>query len=46
MLTNTERSKKKKYNNVYEIKEKFKLWNVFETEVINPDKPTSPLECL
>lgn len=33
-LTNNDRSKKKKDNNI----DKAKLWNVFEAEVVNPDK--------
>ena len=37
-----ERSKKKKDPNI----DKAKLWNVFETEVVNPDKQKDPLECL
>ena len=40
---NNERTKKNKDNNFLE---KAKLWNVFESEVINPDKPNEPLECL
>ena len=43
--TNTnDKSKKKKYssNNV----NKTELWNIFEAEVINPDKQKDPLECL
>ena len=44
MIMNNERSKKNKDNNFLE---KAKLWNVFESEVINPDKPPKePLECL
>ena len=43
MIMNNERSKKNKDNNFLE---KAKLWNVFESEVINPDKPKEPLECL
>ena len=39
---NNERSKKKKENNINKVK----LWNIFESEVINPDKPKDPLECL
>ena len=43
--TNTnDKSKKNKHslNNV----NKADLWNIFETEVINPDKQKDPLECL
>ena len=39
---NNERSKKNKDNNI----DKAKLWNVFESEVVNPDKQKDPLECL
>jgi hypothetical protein len=39
---NNERSKKKKDTTV----DKSKLWNIFETEIINPDKQKEPLECL
>jgi transcription initiation factor TFIIB len=37
-----DKSKKKKDNNI----DKVKLWNIFETEVVNPDKQKDPLECL
>ena len=40
---NKERSKKNKDTELFD---KSKLWNVFESEVINPDKPKEPLECL
>ena len=43
MTMNNERTKKNKDNSFLE---KANLWNVFESEVINPDKPTEPLECL
>jgi len=43
---NNERSKKNKDNSLITLQEKAKLWNVFESEVINPDKPKEPLECL
>lgn len=36
---------KKKRSTIVNRAEKAALWNVFDTE-INPDKPTSPLECL
>jgi transcription initiation factor TFIIB len=47
MLLNTinitnEKSKKKKNNNI----DKTKLWNVFDTEIINPNKSNVPLQCL
>jgi transcription initiation factor TFIIB len=38
-----ETSKKKKDHNSMSKQDKAKLWNVFETQVVNPDKP---LECL
>ena len=38
-----DKSKKNKSKNLQERKH---LWNVFESEVINPDKPKEPLECL
>ena len=41
-MTTNEKSKKRKDNNI----DKSKLWNVFESEIINPDKPKDPLECL
>jgi transcription initiation factor TFIIB len=44
--TTNEKSKKNKNNNGITSHEKAKLWNVFETEVINPDKNYEPLECL
>jgi len=37
-----DKSKKLKDNNI----DKAKLWNVFETEVQNPEKQKDPLECL
>ena len=37
-----DKSKKKKDNNL----DKTSLWNVFESEVINPEKQVDPLECL
>ena len=40
--SNNDKSKKKKNNNV----DKAKLWNIFDTEVANPDKQNDPLECL
>jgi transcription initiation factor TFIIB len=47
MTTSTnDRSKKNKDVNFMSSQEKAKLWNVFETEVINPDKTNEPLECL
>ena len=45
-MMNNERSKKNKDNSLITLQEKAKLWNVFEAEVINPDKPKEPLECL
>ena len=39
---NNEKSKKKK-DTIYN---KSKLWNIFESAVINPDKQKDPLECL
>ena len=45
-MMNNERSKKNKDNIFISLQEKAKLWNVFETEVINPDKPKEALECL
>jgi len=44
-ITN-ERSKKNKDNGIISLQEKAKLWNIFDTEVINQDKPKEPLECL
>jgi transcription initiation factor TFIIB len=47
MTTMTTKNKdKSKKNKDVDIYDKAKLWNVFETEVINPDKPKEPLECL
>ena len=37
-----DKSKKKKDNNI----DKAKLWNIFESEVVNPEKQKDPLECL
>jgi hypothetical protein len=45
-MMNNERTKKNKDNISMTSQEKAKLWNVFESEVINPDKPNDPLECL
>lgn len=45
-MFSNEKSKKNKDNNVMSSQEKAKLWNVFETEVVNPDKKYEPLECL
>jgi transcription initiation factor TFIIB len=45
MNQTTEKSKKNK-NSINSIADKSKLWNVFETEVINPSKQKEPLECL
>ena len=45
-MMNNERTKKNKDNGSLSSQEKAKLWNVFETEVINPDKTNEPLECL
>jgi len=42
MITNTDKSKKKKHSS----NDKRSLWNIFEAEVINPNKPPEPLECL
>ena len=42
---NNDRSKKNKDNNI-SVQDKANMWNIFETEVINPDKPKEPLECL
>ena len=44
-IMNNERTKKNKDNNSLSLQEKANLWNVFDTEVINPDKPNT-LECL
>lgn len=41
-MTTNERSKKKRDN----ILDKTKLWNVFESEVINEDKKINTLECV
>jgi transcription initiation factor TFIIB len=46
MNTTTINKDKSKKNKDVELYDKAKLWNVFETEVINPDKPKEPLECL
>ena len=43
---NNERSKKNKDNHFISSQEKARLWNVFETEVVNPEKHNEPLECL
>ena len=45
-IINNERTKKNKDNNSLSSQEKANLWNVFDTEVINPDKPKNTLECL
>ena len=45
-MINNERTKKNKDNNSLSLQEKANLWNVFDTEVINPDKPNNTLECL
>ena len=42
---NNEKSKKNKHN-LITSKEKAKLWNMFETEIIHNDKPKEPLECV
>jgi len=39
----SDKSKKNKHSTNFD---KTKLWNVFETEVINPEKQKEPLECL
>lgn len=41
-----DRSKKVKSNNALSAQEKARLWNVFETEVVDPEKQNQPLECL
>ena len=38
----TTSTKKKKDN----TQDKVKLWNIFESEIVNPNKPNEPLECL
>ena len=43
-MNSKERSKKNKNNNNIHKHDKVKLWNIFDAEVINPDK--KPLECL
>ena len=45
-MMNNERTKKNKDNNSMTSQEKARLWNVFETEVIDSNKPNDPLECL
>ena len=45
-MMNNERTKKNKDNNSMTSQEKARLWNVFETEVIDSKKPNDPLECL
>ena len=45
-IMNNERTKKNKDNNSLSLQEKANLWNVFDTEIINPDKPNNTLECL
>lgn len=40
--SSNDKSKKKKDNSV----DKAKLWNVFESEIKNPEKQADPLECL
>ena len=37
-----DKSQKRKNNNI----DKTKLWNVFDLEIENPDKPKIPLECM
>jgi hypothetical protein len=41
----SEKSKKNKHS-INNTVDKTKLWNVFESEVINNNKPKEPLECL
>jgi transcription initiation factor TFIIB len=43
-MNTKERSKKNKNNATISKQDKVKLWNIFDAEVINPDK--KPLECL
>ena len=43
-MSMTERTKKRK--EPISREDKAKLWNVFEAEVTNADKPSNPLECL
>jgi transcription initiation factor TFIIB len=43
---NKETRKKNRDNSLITLQEKANLWNVFESEVINPDKSKEPLECL
>ena len=45
-MTHNEISKKTKKNKNNNYIDKTKLWNIFDTEVINPDKQKDPLECL
>jgi transcription initiation factor TFIIB len=42
MLSNNDKSKKKKPNNI----NKTELWNIFNNEVENNNKPITPLECI
>jgi len=42
IITNKDRSVKNKCSEI----DKSKLWNIFETEIVNPDKQKQPLECL
>ena len=41
-MTSTDKSKKKKHNNI----NKKELWNIFDSEVENEQKPNAPLECI
>ncbi len=43
---NNDKSKKNKDNQFMSSQDKAKLWNIFDTEVVNPDKTNEPLECL
>ena len=43
MISNTDKSKKNKQNNIHD---KVALWNIFDSEIVNPDKPKEPMECL
>lgn len=42
IITNRDRSVKNKSTEI----DKSKLWNIFESEIVNPDKQKQPLECL
>lgn len=45
-VKNKEKKNEKSKKNKNNLADKSSIWNVFESEVVNPNKPKEPLECL